>query len=120
MDGDHRRPQARGDLAGRRITPGPCGARPRLRDHASAGYGLSTGAAVIEALVLTGFLGNGRWHEALERIGVESVRIRLTQDFPVRPRGLFIAHRPSSGEPSGEVGSFLKGAGPPRRHPQND
>jgi hypothetical protein len=35
---------------------------------------------VIEALVLTGFLGNGRWHEALERIGVESVRIRLTQE----------------------------------------
>src|ERR1700734_1420583 len=60
MDGDHRRPHAGGDLAGRRITPGPCGTRSRLRNHASAGYGLSAGAAVIEALILTGFLGSGK------------------------------------------------------------
>src|SRR6202795_4073224 len=60
MDGDHRRPQARGDLAGRRVAPGPCDARPRLRDYADAYYGLFAGAAVIEALVLTGFLGSGK------------------------------------------------------------
>src|SRR6516162_2893938 len=60
MDGHSRRPHAPRNLARRRAAPGTRGARPRLRDHAGAHSALSTGADVIEALILTGFLGSGK------------------------------------------------------------
>src|SRR6266581_106871 len=60
MDRDRRQPQARCDIARCRAAPGTRGARPRLRDHAGVHRALSTGADVIEALLLTGFLGSGK------------------------------------------------------------
>src|SRR5215467_4712560 len=60
MDRNRRQPQARCDIARCRAAPGTRGARPRLRDYAGAHRALSTGADVIEALLLTGFLGSGK------------------------------------------------------------
>src|SRR5262245_15879645 len=60
MDRNRRQPQARCDIARCRAAHGTRGARPRLRDHAGAHRALSTGADVIEAVVLTGFLGSGK------------------------------------------------------------
>src|SRR5215470_10847916 len=70
LDGDGRRPQARGDLAGGRPAPGQGGARSRLRGQPSAGRRRAAGAtlmsadvmsaAAIPVSVLTGFLGSGK------------------------------------------------------------
>src|SRR5262245_59031259 len=60
MDRNRRQPQARCDIARCRAAHGTRGARPRLRDHAGTHRALSTGADVIEALLLTGFLGSGK------------------------------------------------------------